>query len=252
MSATPADLGETHWYHTIDLGNGTTTRGDFDLRSKVPSYGLPDRLEGQRALDVGCSSGFWSFEMERRGASVTAVDVASENQDIWPAVQDENALAVSSSALGASKRGHQAASPFRTAHELLRSRVEFREMSVYDLDPRIIGTFNLVFCGSLLMHLTDPFRALQKIASVARGLVIISSMYVDDQALEPRAVFKLSPRIIWTPNPACLRSMMREAGLGGLSEHARVTLRHLRLNADVPHVVFHGRGGAEPNAGKVS
>src|SRR5204862_1242817 len=41
------------WYHTIDLPGGVTTPGYYDHRTLVPHYGLPDRLNGKRVLDVG-------------------------------------------------------------------------------------------------------------------------------------------------------------------------------------------------------
>ena len=43
------------------------TEGMFDLRPVVDRYGLPARMDGMRALDVGTWDGFWAFEMERRG-----------------------------------------------------------------------------------------------------------------------------------------------------------------------------------------
>ena len=55
------------WYHTLDLGSGVVTEGMFDLRPVVDRYGLPARMDGMRALDVGTWDGFWAFEMERRG-----------------------------------------------------------------------------------------------------------------------------------------------------------------------------------------
>ena len=56
-----------HWYHSIDLGNGIVTDGDFDLRGIVNQSGLPGDMNRLIALDVGSSSGFWAFEMEKRG-----------------------------------------------------------------------------------------------------------------------------------------------------------------------------------------
>lgn len=229
-----------HYYHCIDLGGGKVTDGDFDLRPHVRAYGLPEDLSGLRALDVGCSSGFWTFEMERRGARVVSVDVSSGAQDIWGVVRGEGAEDTSSSALGAP----EGSSPFEEARRALGSSAEFRELSVYDLAPAAVGTFDLVFCGSLLMHLTDPLRALERIASVSRGLVVVSCTFVETPSAEPMAAFKLNPRSFWTPNPACLAAMMREAGLRDVREQGRLELRHRRLGLDVPHIVVHGRGGA--------
>ena len=244
MTRTPDDLTGVHFYHCIDLGGGRVTDGDFDLRDHVGRYGLPHDLAGRRALDVGCSSGFWSFEMERRGAAVVSIDVAASGQDIWEVVQGEAAATTTTSALGVPGAAGPARSPYALAHRALGSRAEFRELSVYDLSPDKTGTFDVVFCGSLLMHLTDPFRALERIASVARGLVAVSCTYIETPDPAPMAAFKLNPRSFWTPNPACLQALMREAGLTAVREEARVDLRHRRLGLDVPHLVVHGRGRA--------
>ena len=46
------------------------------------------------------------------------------------------------------------------------------ELSVYDLSPERIGEFGVVVCGSLLLHLRDPVRALEAIRSVCRGRLL--------------------------------------------------------------------------------
>src|SRR5947209_6916182 len=72
-----------HWYHTIDLAPGVATPGHIDLRRTAPRV-LPDDLSGLRALDVGTFDGFWAFELERRGAEVTAIDVDRVDSAEWP------------------------------------------------------------------------------------------------------------------------------------------------------------------------
>src|SRR5919201_205600 len=56
---------QQRWYHTLELGDGVVTDGWFDLRPYVHHYGLPERLDGVRALEVGTWDGFWAFELER-------------------------------------------------------------------------------------------------------------------------------------------------------------------------------------------
>src|SRR5437763_11805220 len=64
------------WYHTIDLPDGSTTPGWLDTRPVARLVPWPSSLQGGRCLDVGAFDGFWSFEMERRGAAeVVAIDV---------------------------------------------------------------------------------------------------------------------------------------------------------------------------------
>ncbi len=63
---------------------------------------------------------------------------------------------------------HATGDGFRLAHELLGSRVERRELSVYDLDPEAVGKFDVVLMSDLLLHLRDPMRALERVYSVVR------------------------------------------------------------------------------------
>src|SRR5690348_1297268 len=76
---------EISWYHTLELAPGVVTRGVFDLRPWVSRYGLPDRLDGMRVLEIGTFDGFWAFELERRGAAeIVALDLDDEADLDWP------------------------------------------------------------------------------------------------------------------------------------------------------------------------
>src|SRR5207248_432484 len=58
MEAALTRAKEIGWYHTLELAPGETTEGMFDLRPFVERYGLPERMDGMRALDVGTWDGF--------------------------------------------------------------------------------------------------------------------------------------------------------------------------------------------------
>ena len=58
----------------MDLPGHGLVEGHWDLRSNVDSYLGRQALRGKSVLDVGCASGFLSFEMEKRGARVTSFD----------------------------------------------------------------------------------------------------------------------------------------------------------------------------------
>ncbi|MGI9110773.1 MAG: methyltransferase domain-containing protein, partial [Gaiellaceae bacterium] len=45
----------------------------FKWKAVLPH--LPADLSGWTALDIGCNAGFYAFELARRGARVTGVDV---------------------------------------------------------------------------------------------------------------------------------------------------------------------------------
>lgn len=148
------------WYHTMDLGQGVTTPGWFDLRPVSARLPWPD-LAGKRCLDVGTFDGFFAFEMERRGASeVIATDIPDHALWDWPLVEREAGVAYTEAIQGPKGLG------FEIAARALGSKVERRFISVYDLDEAEVGRFDVVFCGSLLLHLRDPFSALERIRSV--------------------------------------------------------------------------------------
>jgi tRNA (mo5U34)-methyltransferase len=241
------DAAKLVWYHTIDLPGGVTTAGRFDVRGVVPKLPLPTSLAGRRCLDVGTCDGFWAFELERRGADeVVAIDIGDlSERDLTVAATNRS---------GAYAR---AKATFALAHEALGSRVEFRPMNVYDLDPAEVGTFDFVFMGSLLLHLRDPVRALAAVRSVCRGQLLshdsISPML---SLLAPRTPAALLHGTIrqewWIPNKAGRRREIEAAGFRVLGagrttwekRRGRVKLKALRRRpfstallavAGVPH-----------------
>ncbi len=150
------------WYHTIDLGNGLRTPGRFNHYPLLRDYSLPESLAGLRALDVATMNGFWAFEMERRGADVTALDVATLGDlDIPP-----NERARLTPGQLAEPRG----SGFFLASEILGSKVRREPLNVYDLSPERLGRFDFVFVGDLLLHLMNPVKAAANICSVTSGV----------------------------------------------------------------------------------
>jgi tRNA (mo5U34)-methyltransferase len=162
------------WYHTLDLAPGVTTPGWFDLRPIVELMPWPD-VRGKRCLDVGTYDGFLAFELERRGAAeVVATDIEShEGWDWLPRVAD---LGPAQLAIIAGEKGRG----FEIAAAALESRVDRRFISIYDLSPASVGTFDVVVCGSLMLHLRDPFRALAAIRSVCAGQ-FLSAEQIDVQ-----------------------------------------------------------------------
>src|SRR5881392_1662851 len=153
------------WYHTIELAPGLVTDGMFDHRPYVKHYGLPESLAGKRVLEVGTFDGFWAFELARRGGQVTAIDVDDVQEYDWPP------------RLRPGQTGTRGDS-FRLAREALGSPAERVATSVYDATPeRLGGTFDVVFCSSVLIHLRDPMLALERMAALCRGELVLAEEY---------------------------------------------------------------------------
>lgn len=169
------------WYHTIDIAPGVTTPGWFDLRPVVESMPWPD-VRGKRCLDIGTFDGYLAFELERRGASeVVAIDV--EDHLLWDWPPDYRAVDLPRDP-GFS--GPPKGAGFRLARELMGSSVDWRPVSIYDLSPALIGTFDVVVLGSLLLHLRDPIRALEAVRSVTHGVLLSSDQIELGMTLQSR------------------------------------------------------------------
>ncbi len=169
------------WYHTLDLAPGVVTPGWFDTRKIVGKLPWPESLAGKRCLDIGMFDGFWAFEMERRGARETiGIDVLDPTAWDWP-------VNSSSAVMKALERRKEGGRGFEIAREALGSSVERLETSVYDLEPSAVGEFDFVYIGSLLLHLRDPVRALERVRSVCRGqLLVVDNINLGLSILHPR------------------------------------------------------------------
>lgn len=144
-------LERTGLYHSFRLANGRILRGamDFSLQEeRLASFGLPDNLNGKDVLDIGPWDGYFTFELERRGAKVTAIDYVDLDT-------------------------------FRQLHRFFQSRARYLQMDVYELNPLNIGTFDIVLCLGVLYHLKHPLLALEKICAVTRDTCLIDTFVVD-------------------------------------------------------------------------
>jgi tRNA (mo5U34)-methyltransferase len=166
VSARAAVMAHPFWYHTMDLGGGVTTPGWFDLR-RAAATALPwPEVRGRRCLDVGTYDGFLAFELEQRGAAeVVAVDI--EDHDRWDWPPDARPDRLPPDQRDAGFKGPRKGDGFRLAREIRGSKVDWRPVSIYDLDPADLGgRFDVVTIGTLLLHLRDPIRALEAVRGI--------------------------------------------------------------------------------------
>jgi tRNA (mo5U34)-methyltransferase len=200
------------WYHTMELAPGVVTPGWFDLRPIVDRMPWPD-VRGLRCLDIGPYDGFLAFEMERRGASeVVAADIADPAGWDWPLAMRERGPREL-----AARAGDHPGGGFEIAKSALGSSVERVEVSVYELSEQTVGSFDVVTCGSLLLHLRDPIRALEAIRGVCRGALLSAEAVSAGLTLvaprRPVARFRGGERLQWfVANAAAHRAMVRSAG----------------------------------------
>ena len=203
-------VASTAWYHTIDLPGGVVTPGMYDLRRVVGKIPMPASLAGKRCLDVASCDGFWAFEMATRGAAeVVSVDLGDPALRDWQGVASDDDRRQD---LGRSQRC------FELARDALGiDNVKRRDLSIYDIAPDQLGTFDFVFVGSVLLHLADPVRALRAVRTVTHGEMLsfehVSLMLSMLTRRLPMATFwRRDQSQWWTPNMAAHRRWLRAAG----------------------------------------
>jgi tRNA (mo5U34)-methyltransferase len=219
------------WYHTIDLGQGVTTRGVDDTPLRLARIGLPVSLAGRSVLDIGAWDGFFSFEAERRGAArVVAADYYAWRGLGWGTANGKE--------------------PFEVARAALGSRVEDVDIDVMDLCPARVGTFDVVLFLGVLYHLRHPLLALERVASVTRDLLIVETV-VDlvgfsrpAMAFYPGHELKGDPTNWWGPNVPAVQGMLASVGF----ERTRVVSPQRSALYRAARAVFHGLKGEHATA----
>ena len=90
------------------------------------------------------------------------------------------------------------------------------DIDLFDLDPKVLGTFDVVLFRAVLYHLTDPFGGLAKAAAMTHDQIVIETVSDMRDTSEPVLRFYLGaeldgdPTNFWAPNVPCLVNMLRE------------------------------------------
>jgi tRNA (mo5U34)-methyltransferase len=227
---------ELKWYHALELAPGHVTPGMFDLRPYVRHYHLPERMDGMRVLDVGTWDGFWAFEMERRGAQVTGLDIDDLSQLDFPPRRRPKEFPTEARGQG-----------FHLAREIFGSNAERVVCNIYDARPENLGTFDLVFAGSILIHLRDQLLALERIANLVKpgGLFVSAEEYDLASNFVPFKVSRYradrdSAVVFWLPSIRTWANMIWTAGFDDVDVKGRFKMRSPH-SFHVRHAVFHAR-----------
>jgi tRNA (mo5U34)-methyltransferase len=191
------------------------------------------------------ADGFWAFEMEKRGAAeVIGIDVYNLADCDFPNNYEREVM----SSISSEVKGKG----FAYAKRALNSKVRRKVLSVYELTPRIIGTFDFVFASDLLLHLREPLRALEAIWTVTRGEVVIADAIdteLDELGLHSTIRFMVNPddyagHFWWRFSTSALEWMIRLARFQDVQMVSQFILP-TRIGIPVPKVVFKARGGME-------
>ncbi|MFC1878504.1 class I SAM-dependent methyltransferase [Chloroflexota bacterium] len=167
-----SDIEDCFFYHTIDLPEYGTQQGLFDLRSGAQAYLGHVPVSGKRVLEVGTANGFLCFHMEQQGAEVVAYDLSDGTE--WDIVPYANADTFAKLAERADIIG-KLNNAFWLAHRLYQSQARVVYGTIYTI-PETIGAVDIVTFGAILLHVRDPFLALQNALKMTRETVIITEL----------------------------------------------------------------------------
>ena len=215
------ELAKLGYYHSIELPDGRIIPGFQTIemqRSRIAQFPIPQDLRGKRVLDIGAWDGWFSFEMERRGATVVAVDATKKTR-------------------------------FLEAKAMMGSKVDHVVADITYLTPRDVGYFDIVLFFGVLYHLKHPMLALERVCELSTDLVCVESFVTDEEpagtipAMEFYEGTQLAGQFDnWVgPNISCLLAMCRTAGFARVDFKSVVDYR--------AHVICHRKWPEIPRSG---
>jgi 2-polyprenyl-3-methyl-5-hydroxy-6-metoxy-1,4-benzoquinol methylase len=137
------------WYHQYEVYPGVITPGrvPIDAKSILDSYGFPQDVSGMHVLEIGAWDGAYTFEVEKRGGIVTAMDIQDKDR-----------------------------TGFSVAHKINNSKVKYIQNDVTYLSAEKHGKFDIVLFLGVYYHILHPLLAFQNIFNVLEddGIVFYS------------------------------------------------------------------------------
>jgi len=197
-AALRAEADSFAWYHSIDLGQGVTTRGQSVMAEMVTEAQLPD-FRGRSVLDIGAWDGYYSFLAERRGASrVVALDHYAWGVDFaartryWTECFERGQLPDQSrDATDFWQPDLPGRRGFDLAHRALDSRVESVVADFTSVDLSMLGSFDIVLYLGVLYHMKEPLTCLERLRAVTSGVAVIETVAAQVPGNENRSLLEL-------------------------------------------------------------
>ncbi|MBD1896738.1 class I SAM-dependent methyltransferase [Trichocoleus sp. DQ-A3] len=217
LFATPLqvdNLEECSFYHVMDIPGVGEVGDHWDLRKTIDSYFGQFDFNSKTVLDVGAASGFLTFEMERRGASVTSFDIIDGS--MWDIVP-HNKKYFDRDRLAKNLQWHidRIKKGYWYAHKAFASKACVYYGDIYDFS-KALGEFDVVMFGMVLPHLRDPFKALHSASELSKEWIVITQQGSSDKNptmhLMPRKGDTSDSISWWLMSDSCVQQMLEVIG----------------------------------------
>ncbi|MBM3553805.1 MAG: methyltransferase domain-containing protein [Alphaproteobacteria bacterium] len=133
-------VDEQKWYHSFEVIPGLWTAGKhFTPAKKIldDRHRVPQDLSGKTVLDIGALDAAYGFELENRGAKLTALDIQKPDFTGW-----------------------------NCAKKLRESAAEYIQGDCYELVNLVGGCkFDIISFFGVWYHLKHPLRAFEQVAA---------------------------------------------------------------------------------------
>lgn len=229
-------LDDCVFYHTIELPGHGVIEGMWDLRANVNKYLGNVPLINKRVLEVGTASGYLCFHMESQGANVISFELGpDEVADIVPYARSNWKERVGNMQPWMEKIRNA----YWFTHKVKDSQASVVYGNAYNI-PEAIGPVDIAVFGAILLHLRDPFRALESALRLTRETVIITEplwqwrnlfrfalmrgQYSGVVSFAPQAKLATPPTAWWWFSPAIIQQFISILGF----EEAQVSY-HLQM-----------------------
>ncbi len=225
------------FYHTMDFGQGDVVPGAWDLRGRERSYlGWVD-VAGQRVLEIGPASGHLTRYMEEQGADVVAFELTpGVPADIIPQ-EGHDYEAQKRLSVGYMDRVRNS---WWYAHTRYGSHSRAVYGDIYAL-PEDIRRFDVTLFGSVLLHLSRPFHALQQAATLTDRAVVVTEPIRRIPADERQCLMEIAPVdttktvvVWWQLSPGAVIRMLRIFGFQEFTVHYHLQQHHVHHEMDKP------------------
>ena len=185
-----------HDYHTIRTPQGFVLKGKWDMSKYLEHYKIPNDLSGKKVLEVGAGNGYFSYELEKRGADVLATDKIGI---FW---REE-------------------------LSELMNSKVKFMTKNIRWLNESF-GKFDLVFCSHMLQHDSDIYGNIVNVRKVTKNMAILCTQIFDNPVVRKHPLIQFVNEVkhirdstwgtFFKPNMTAFKTMALSAGFRKVEE----------------------------------
>lgn len=170
-------VDDCDFYHTSVLKDGSVLAGYWDHIGTERAYLGDLSFDGRRVLELGPATGHFTFFLEQDGADVVSFEVGYDASiDLLPPFTQEDIEPLRTTLMTKLERVNNS---WWFLHRDKGSAAKIVYGNIYDM-PADLGMFDDVFFGSILLHLRNPFLAMEQASLRTTKRLIVTDMVYGD------------------------------------------------------------------------